>query len=118
MTKLEQHSLTTSGQKICRQILNGLSSDFDVENKMFFIIADITYDELREALARIEDERTRDGSTGGTHALATGVKTRGNGQGRGGEVRGGRGGSGGGGHGKRNGRGHQYYQHHQLQWAS
>ena len=42
---------------------------------------------LEKALARIEDSMTRDGSAGGTDALGTGVKKRGNGQGRGGGVR-------------------------------
>ena len=111
MLKLEQHGVTTSGQEINCRILNDLPSDFDVEKKIFFMIADIKFDELGEALARIEDSRTRDGSTGGTHALAKGVKPRGNGQGRGGEARGGRGGRGGGGRGDRDGRrGHQHHQ--------
>ena len=79
------------------------------------MIADIKFDELGKALARIEDSRTRDGSVGGTHALAKGVSPRDNGQGRGGEAQGGRGGRGGGGRGKRDGRDHQ---HHQQQWAS
>ena len=82
---------------------------------MLLMTADIELDELGEALAGIEDERARDGSTGGAHALATGVKPRGNGQGRGGGAPGGRGGRGGGGHGKRNDIGHHY---HQQQWAS
>ena len=58
-------------------------------------------DELGEALARIEDHRTWDRSTGGTHDLTTGVKSRGNDQGRGGKARGARGGRGGDGRGKR-----------------
>ena len=78
--------------------------------KMFSIIKDSKFDELGEALALIEDETTRDGSTGGAHALAKGIKPRGNGQGRGGRARGGRGGRGGGGHGKRDGRGRQHHQ--------
>ena len=51
---------------------------------MFLMTADIETDELGEALARIEDPRTRDRSAGGTHGLVTGLKPRGNGQGRGG----------------------------------
>ena len=113
--KLEQHGVTTSGQEINRRILNGLPSDFDVEKKTFLMVADIKFDELGEALARIEDSRTRDESAGGTHALATGGKPRGNGQGHGGGTRGGHGGRGGGGRGQHDGRGHQ---HHQQQWAS
>ena len=58
----------------------------------------------------------RDGSTGGIHALAAGVKPRSSGQGRGDGVRGDRGGRGSGSHGKRDGKGHQY--NHQQQWAS
>ena len=108
MSKLEQHSETTSGQEINRRILNGLPSNFDV----FFssMITDIKFDKLGEALARIEDSRTQDGSTGGTHVLATGVNPRGNDQRRGGGARGGRGGLGGGGHGKRDCKGHQHHQ--------
>ncbi|CAM9174331.1 unnamed protein product [Ascophyllum nodosum] len=83
VTKLEQNSVSTTKIKINRQILNGLLSVFDVEKKMFSMTADIEPDELGEALARIEDSRTRDGSAGGTQALATGVKPRGNGQRRG-----------------------------------
>ena len=41
---------------------------------MFLMIADIKFDELGEALARIEDSRTRNGSAGGTHALAVSVQ--------------------------------------------
>ena len=79
------------------------------------MMADIEPDELGEALAWIEDSRTMYGSSGGTHVLATGVKPRGNGQGRSGGAREERGRRGGGGHGNRDGRGHQ---HHQKQWAS
>ena len=43
------------------------------------MMADMKLDALEKALARIEDSRTRGGSAGGTHALATGVKPRGNG---------------------------------------
>ena len=43
------------------------------------MMADFEPDELGDAPARIEDSRMRDGSAGGTHALATGVKPRGNG---------------------------------------
>ena len=100
LLKLEQHGVTTSGQEINCRILNDLPSDFDVEKKMFLMVADIKFDELRKALARIEDSRKRDGSTSGTHALAKGVKPRR-----------GRGGCGGGGRGKRDGkRGHQHHQ--------
>ena len=38
------------------------------------VMTDIEPHELGEALARIEDSRTRDGSASGTHALATSVK--------------------------------------------
>ena len=108
--KLEQRSVTTSKQEINCRILNDLPSDFDVKKQMFLIIADIESNELVGGLARIEDQRTRNGSTGSTHAPATGVKPRGNGQGRGGLTRGGRGGRDGSGRGKRDGRGHQYHQ--------
>ena len=80
---------------------------------MLLMIADIEPDELGGALARIEDSRTRDGSAGGTHALATGVKPRGNAQGRGGGARrdsGGRGNA----RGKRDGKGH-HHRHRQQQ---
>ena len=115
--ELEQNNVTTTKKETNRRILNGLSSVFDDEKKMFVMMADIEPDELGEALARIEDSRVRDGSAGGTHALATGVKPRGNGQGRGGGARGGPGGCGSAGHGKRDGRGHQHHQQ-QQQWAS
>ena len=113
--KLKQHRVSTSKQKINGYILNGLLSDFDVEHKMFLIIADIESDELGEALAQIEDQRTRNGSTGGTHALATDVKPRGNGQGRGGGAREGHGGRVDSGRGRCDGRG---YQNHQQQWTA
>ena len=72
--KLEQHGVTTCGYKINRPILKDLPSDFDLENKMFLMIADIKFDELGEALARIEDSRMRNESVGGTHALAVSVQ--------------------------------------------
>ena len=75
------------------------------------MMSDIEPDELGEALARIEDSRTRDGSTGGTHALAAGVKPRGNGQGRGGGDRGGRRDCASAGRGKRDGKAHQHHHH-------
>ena len=82
--KLEQNSVSTTKKETNRRILNGLHSAFDVEKKMFLMMVDSENDELGEALARIEDSKTRDRSAGGTHALATGVKPRGNGQGCGG----------------------------------
>ena len=74
--KLEQHSVSLSKQEINRRILNGLLSDFNVENKICLMIqvVDIEPDELGRALARIEDQIARDESIGGNHALATGVK--------------------------------------------
>ena len=47
-------------------------------------MTDTDPDELGEALARVEDSRTRIGGSDGTYALATGAKPRGGGQGRGG----------------------------------
>ena len=44
------------------------------------MFADIKFDELGEARAWFEDERKRDGTTDGAHALATGVMPRGSGQ--------------------------------------
>ena len=86
--KLEQNSVSTTKNKTKkRRILNGLPFAFDVEEKMFSMMADIEPDELGEALVRIEDSRTRDRSAGATHALATVAKPRGNGQGRGGGAR-------------------------------
>ena len=76
---------------------------------MFWMMADIEPDELREALVRIEGSRTMNGSAGGTHALATGVKLRGNGEGRSGGARRDRGGRGNA-RGKRDGKGHQHHQ--------
>ena len=109
--ELEQKDVSTTKNEINRRILNGLLSDFDVEKNMFLLMADTDPDELEEALARVEDSRTRDGGAGGTHALATGVKPRGGGQAR--RDRGGRGNA----RGRRDARGHQPH-HHQQQWAS
>ena len=61
-----------------------------LKKKMFLMIAGIKPNELGQASARIEDSRASDGSAGGAHALATGIKPRGNGQGRGDGARGGR----------------------------
>ena len=74
------------------------------------MMADIDPGELGEALARIEDSRTRDGSAGGTHTLATCVKPRGNGQGCGSGARGG--GGLGSARGKREDKGRQHHHHH------
>ena len=79
--KLEQTNVTTTKKEISRRVLNDLPSFFDVEKKIFLMMTDIEPDEVGEALARIEDSRTRDESACSTHALATGVKSRGNGQG-------------------------------------
>ena len=51
---------------------------------MFLMMTDTDPDELGDGLARNEDSRTGDGGAGGIHALATGVRPRGGGQGRGG----------------------------------
>ena len=110
MLKPEEHGVTTSRQDINRRILDGLLSDFDVKKILLLKIAGIKFDGLGEALARIDDSRTRDESTGSPHDLGTGVRHRGNGQGRGGAAREGRGGLGGGGRGKRDGGGHQHHQ--------
>ena len=83
---------------------------------MFLIMTDIDPHEQGEALARIEYTRTRYGGADDTHALATGVKPRGNDQGRGGGARRYRGGRGNA-RSKREGKGHQHH-HHQQQWAS
>ena len=72
------------------------------------MFADVKFDELGKALAWIEGERTRHGSTGGTHALATRFKPRDNDQGCSRGDRGGRGGRSGGGRGKRDGRCHHH----------
>ena len=112
--KLEQNDVSTTKKEIDRRILNGLPPEFDViEKKMFLVMTDTDPDELGEALARVEDSRTSIGGAGGTHALATGVKPRGGGQGRGGGARRGRGNA----RGRRDGKGHQH-DHHQQQWAS
>ena len=52
------------------------------------MMADIEPDEPGEALAWVEESRMRNGRAGGTHALATGVQPRSNGQGYGGGARG------------------------------
>ena len=111
--KLEQNDVSTTKKEINRRILNGLPPEFDVEKKMFLVMTDTDPDELGEALARVEDSRTSIGGAGGTHALATGVKPRGGGQGRGGGARRGRGNA----RGRRDGKGHQH-DHPQQQWAS
>ena len=113
--KFEKNDVNTK-KEINRRILNGLPSDFDVEKNMFMVMTDTDPDELGEALARVEDSKTRNGRAGGTHALAIGVKPRGGDQGRGGRARrncGGRGNA----RGRRDGKGHQPY-HHQQQWTS
>ena len=114
--KLEQTNVSITKKEINRRILNDLPSDFDVEEKMFLLMTDTDPDKLGVALARVEDSRTSNEGAGGTHALVTGVKTRGGGQGRGGGARrnhGGRGNA----RGRRVGKGHQPH-HHQQQWAS
>ena len=58
--KLEQNNVTTTKKEINRRILNGLHSAFNVEKKMFLMMADTEPDELGEALARIEDSRMND----------------------------------------------------------
>ena len=83
---------------------------------MFLMMIYTDPDELGEALAQIEDSRTRNGGSDGTNALATGVKTRGGGQGRDSGARRDRGGRGNA-RGRRDGKGHQPC-HHQQQWAS
>ena len=114
--KLEQNNVSTTKKEINRRILNGLPSDFDVEKNMFLLMTDTDPGEMGEALARVEDSKTSNGGAGGTHALATGVKPRGGGQGRGGGTRRDRGGRGNA-RGRRDGKGHQPH-HHQQQWAS
>ena len=114
--KLEQNDVSTTKKEINRRILNDLPSDFDVEKNMFLLMTDTDPDELGEALARVEDSRTRNGGAGGTHALATGEKPRGSGQGRGGGAqrdRGGRSNA----RGRRDGKGHKPL-HQQQQWVS
>ena len=79
-------------------------------------MTDTDPDELGEALARIEDSKPSDGGADGTHALATGVRRQGGGQGRGGGARrdcGGRGKA----RDRYDGKGHQHH-HYQQQWAS
>ena len=81
-----------------------------------YLMTDTDPDELGEALARMEDSRTSDGGAGGAHALATGVKPRDGGQGRGDGAwrdRGGRGNA----RGRRDGKDHQHHHQQQL-WAS
>ena len=80
--KLEQNRVNTTKKENNRRILNDLPSAFDFEKEMFLMMADVEPDELGESMARTEDSRKSDGSAGGTHALTTGVKPRGNGQGR------------------------------------
>ena len=108
--KLEQNNVSTTKKETNRRILNGLPSDFDVEKNMFLLMKNTDRDELGEALARIEISRTCNGGTGGTHALARGVKPRGGGQGRGGGARRDRGGRGNA-RGRRDGKGHQPHHH-------
>ena len=112
--KLDQNNVSTTKKEINRRILNGLPSEFDVEKKMFLLMTDTDSDELGEALTRVDDSRTNNGGAGGAHALATGAKPRGGGQGRGGGVRRDRGGRGNA-RGRLDGKGQQ---HHQQQWAS
>ena len=57
--KTEQHSVSTTKTEVKRRILNGLPSIFDVEKKMFLMMADIEPGELGKALARIEDSEGR-----------------------------------------------------------
>ena len=113
--KLEQNDVSTTKKEINRRILNGLPSEFDVEKKMFLLMTDTDPDELGKALTRVEDSRTKNGGAGGAHALATGAKPRGGGQGRGGVARRDRGGRGNA-RGRRDGKGQHH--HHQQQWAS
>ena len=114
--KLEQNNVDTAKKEVNRRILNDLPSDFDVEKNMFLLITDTDPDELGEALARVEDLKMSNGGAGGTHALATGVKPRGGGPGRGGRARRDRGGRGNA-RARRDGKGHQPH-HHQQQRAS
>ena len=115
--KLEQNNVSTTKKEVNRRILNVLPSDFDVEKTMFLLMTDTDLDELGEALAWVEDSKTSNGGAGGPYTLATGVKPRGGGQGRGGggvrRDRGDRGNA----RGRRDGKGHQPH-HHQQQWAS
>ena len=113
--KLDQTNVSTTKKEINRRILNGLPSEFDVEKKMFLLMTDTDPDELGEALTPVDDSRTKNGGAGGAHALTTGAKPRGGGQGRGGGARRDRGGRGNA-RGRRDGKGQQH--HHQQQWAS
>ena len=112
--KLEQNDVSTTKKKTNRRILNGLSSEFDVEKNMFLLMTDTDPDELEEALTRVEDSGTKNGGAGGTHALTTSAKPRGGGHGRGGGARRDRGGRGNA-RGRREGKGQHH--HHQQQWA-
>ena len=104
--KLEQNYVSITKKEISRCVLNGLPSDFDIEKNMILLTTDTDPDELGKALARVEDSRTRNGGAGGIHALATGVKARGSGQGRDGGTRRDRGGRVNA-RGRRDGKGHQ-----------
>ena len=92
--KLDQNNVSTTKKEINRRILNGLPSEFYVEKQMFLLMTDTDPDGLGEALTRVEDSRTKNGGAGGAHALTTGAKPRGGGQGRGGGARRDRGGRG------------------------
>ena len=113
--KLEQNDVSTTKKEINRRILNGLPSEFDVVKKMFLSMTDTDPGELGEALTRVDDSRTKNGGAGGAHALATGAKPRGGGQGRGGGARRDRGDRGNA-RGRRDGKGQHH--HHQQQRAS
>ena len=69
--KLELKDVSTTKKGMTGHILNGAPSDFDVKKKVLLLMTDTDPDELGEALARVEDSRTRNGGTGGTHTLAT-----------------------------------------------
>ena len=112
---MDQNNVSKTKKENKPRILNDLPSEFDVEKNMFLLVTDTDPDELGEALTRVEDSRTKNGGAGGIHALATGAKPRGGGQGRGGGARRDRGGRGNA-RGRRDGKGHQH--HHQQQWAS
>ena len=113
--KLEQNDVSTTKKEINRRILNGLPSEFHAVKKMFLSMTDTDPDELREALTRVDDSRTKNGGAGRVHALATGANPRGGGQGRGGGARRDRGGRGNA-RGRRDGKGQHH--HHQQQRAS
>ena len=108
--KLEQNDVSTTKKEINRRILNGLPSEFDVVKKMFLLMTDTDPNELGEALTRVDDSSTKNGGAGGVHALATGAKPQGGGQGRGGGARRDRGGRGNA-RGRRDGKGQHH--HHQ-----